>query len=295
MFSRIAIVGTGLLGASIGLAVRRAWPECRIVGIGRRQETLDSAKRLGAVDETSLKIAGGVAGCGLVVLCTPVGRIVEQVFEVAQAADSGPMREPCNPLLITDVGSTKQAICDAVEQRSPLPNGCRFLGGHPIAGGEKTGPESATAALFENRAGVLTPMDDAGGAMTSCDQAAVDTLRTFWETLGARVSCMSPQEHDRVLALTSHLPHVLSAVLATVCDRPTYSAYCGTGYASMTRLAAGGAELWRDILITNREAVCRAMDDFEKSCQKLRDALAQDDAEAVMQFLENARRNTLMS
>jgi len=273
MFSRIAIVGTGLLGASIGLAVRRTWPECHIVGIGRRRETLDSAQRLGAVDETALAIAGAVGGCKLVVLCTPVGRIAEQAFEVAQAADCAP--------IITDVGSTKQAICDAVEQRSPLPNGCRFLGGHPIAGGEKTGPEAASAALFENRAVVLTPT-------LSSDPEVVDSLRTFWETLGARVSCMSPREHDGVLALTSHLPHVLSAVLATVCDPPTYGAYCGTGYKSMTRLAAGGAELWRDILITNREAVCRAMDDFGKSCQWLRDALAQSDADAVLRFLKNA-------
>jgi len=278
MFSKIAIVGTGLLGASIGLAVRRAWPECRIVGIGRRQETLDRAKQLGAVDETSLTIAGGVGGCELAIISTPVGCIAEQVSEVAQAA---------NRALITDVGSTKQAICDAVEQRSPLPNGCRFLGGHPIAGGEKAGPEAATATLFENRAVVLTPT-------TTCDQAAVDTLRTFWETLGARVSCMSPQEHDRVLAMTSHLPHVLSTILATVCDRPTYGEYCGTGYKSMTRLAGGSAELWRDVLITNREAICRAMDDFEKSCRELRDILAQNDAEAVMRFLENAGRNTQM-
>jgi len=277
MFSRIAIVGTGLLGASIGLAVRRTQPGCRVVGIARRQETLDIAQCLGAIDETSLSIAGAVGGCELVVLCTPVGRIAEQVFEVAQTANCAP--------IITDVGSTKQAICDAVEQRLPLPGGCRFLGGHPIAGGEKTGPEAASATLFENRAVVLTPTN-------ADDQDVVDTLRKFWEMLGARVSCMSPQEHDRVLALTSHLPHIISAVLAVICDRPTYGAYCGTGYESMTRLAAGSAELWRDILITNREAVCRALDDFGKSCRELRDALEQCDAETVLRFLENANRNT---
>ena len=277
MFSKIAIVGTGLLGVSIGLTVRRKWSKCRIVGIGRRQETLDSAKQLGAVDETSLAIADGIGHCDLVILCTPVGCIAEQVFEVAQAANSEP--------IITDVGSTKQAICNAVEQKSPLPNGCRFLGGHPIAGGEKTGPEAASASLFENRAVVLTPT-------ASCNPTTVETLRTFWETLGARVLCMSPGEHDRILSLTSHLPHVLSAVLATVCDRTTYGEYCGTGYESMTRLAAGGAELWRDILMTNREAICRAMDAFERSCHELHNALARNDTEAVMRFLENANRNT---
>ena len=282
MFSKIAIIGTGLLGASIGLAARGKFPDCRIVGIGRRQETLDTARRVGAVDETSLSIAAGVAGCDLVVICTPVGRIAEQVFEVAQAADNAP--------IITDVGSTKQAICDAVEQRSPLPNGCRFLGCHPIAGGEKTGPDAATASLFENRAVVLTPIHSDGS--DADDKNTVDTLRTFWETLGARVSCMSPGEHDRVLALTSHLPHVVSAVLATVCDRPTYGAYCGTGYESMTRLAAGSPELWRDILMTNREAVCRAMNDFEQSCRELRDALSQNDADAVMRFLEKAQSDS---
>ena len=276
MFSRIAIIGTGLLGASIGLAVRRNMPGCRVVGIGRRQETLDSAMQMGAIDETSLSIAEGVCGCELVILCTPVGRIVEQVFEVAHAADNAP--------IITDVGSTKQAICDAIEQRSPLPNDCRFLGGHPIAGGEKTGPEAASDSLFNNRAVVLTPT-------VSCDQDAVDTLRAFWEMLGARVSCMSPGEHDRVLARTSHLPHVISAVLATVCDRPTYGEFCGTGFESMTRLAAGSPELWLDILITNRDAICSAIDDFEQTSRELRNALAQNDANAVMRFLENAKES----
>ena len=277
MFSKIAIIGTGLLGASIGLAVRGKFSDCSIVGIGRRQVTLDSARQVGAIDETSLSIAAGVTGCDLVVICTPVGRIAEQVFEVAQAADNAP--------IITDVGSTKQTICDVIEQRSPLPNGCRFLGCHPIAGGEKTGPEAATASLFENRAVVLTPTQ-------SSDNNTVDTLRTFWETLGAGVSCMSPGEHDRVLALTSHLPHVVSAVLATVCARPTYGAYCGTGYESMTRLAAGSPELWRDILMTNREAVCRAMNDFEQLCRELRDSLTQNDADEVLRYLENAQSET---
>jgi len=276
MFSKIAILGTGLLGASIGLAVRRVWPECRIVGIGRRQETLDNAKLVGAIDATVLSIADGVSGCELVILCTPVGQIVDQVFEVAQASDRAP--------IITDVGSTKQMICDTVEQRSPLPNGCRFLGGHPIAGSEKTGPDAAMATLFENRVVVLTPT-------TSSDPHDVDTLTRFWETFGARVNCLRPDEHDRVLALTSHLPHVISSAFATVCDRPTYGAYCGTGYASMTRLAVGGAELWRDILMSNREAVCRAMDDYEQVCRSVRNALSQNDADAVMRFLEDASRN----
>ena len=274
MFSRIAIIGTGLLGASIGLAARRNIPDCHVVGIGRRQETLDTARQLGAIDETSLSIAEGVSGCRLVILCTPVGRIVEQVFEVAQAADTSP--------IITDVGSTKHAICNAVEQRLPLPGGCRFLGGHPIAGGEKTGPEAASDSLFKNRAVVLTPSD-------SCDQNTVDTLRLFWESLGARVSCMTPHEHDRVLALTSHLPHVVSAALATVCDRTTYGDYCGTGYESMTRLASGSPELWRDILVTNREAVCNAIDDFEKACCRFRNALMKNDANTVLRLLENAK------
>ena len=276
MFSKIAIIGTGLLGASIGMTVRRRRPDCRIVGIGRRRETLDAAKRIGAVDATSLSIADGVKGCDLVIVCTPVGHIAEQVLEAAQAADNSP--------IITDVGSTKQAICEAVETHSPLPNGCRFLGSHPIAGSEKTGPEAASDMLFDKRTIVLTPT-------ASTDVQTLDMLRNFWQTLGANVVCMSPEEHDRTLALTSHLPHVLSAILATVCDRKTYGEFCGTGYDGMTRLAEGSPNIWADILMTNRTALGIALDRFIQSSGELRAALETKDADAIRQFLANARSN----
>ena len=273
MFSKIAIIGTGLLGASIGLAVRRCVPECRIVGIGRRLETLDLAQKIGAVDETSLSIANGVKGCELVIICTPVGRIADQVLETAQAADKSP--------IITDVGSTKQAICETLEAQLPLPNGCRFLGSHPIAGSEKTGPEAASETLFDDRVVVLTPT-------ISTDAEMLDALRNFWQTLGANVVVMSPDEHDRALALTSHLPHTLSAILATVCDHREFGTFCGTGYESMTRLAAGSPEIWGDILLSNRKAICEALDTFVQSCGQLRAALENDDADAVLRFLIDA-------
>ena len=275
MFSKIAIIGTGLLGTSIGLAVRRRVPECHIVGIGRRLETLEIAQRIKAVDTVSLSIADGVKGCELVIVCTPVGRIADQVLETAQAADNSP--------IITDVGSTKQMICETLESQLPLPKSCRFLGSHPIAGSEKTGPEAASKTLFEDHVVVLTPT-------VSTDAETLDTLRNFWQMLGANVVCMSPDEHDRTLALTSHLPHTLSAILATVCDRQTYGEFCGTGYESMTRLAEGSPEIWIDILMSNRTALCQAIDTFAQSCKQLRAALEKNDAEAVLQFLKKAQQ-----
>ena len=275
MFSKIAIIGTGLLGASIGLAVRRRVPKCRIVGIGRRLETLEIAQRIGAVDTVSLSIAAGVKGCELVIVCTPVGRIADQVLETAHAADNSP--------IITDVGSTKQAICEMLESQLPLPNGCRFLGSHPFAGSEKTGPEAASETLFDDRVVVLTPT-------VSTDAETLDTLQNFWQMLGANVVCMSPDEHDRTLALTSHLPHALSVILATVCDRQTYGEFCGTGYESMTRLAEGSPEIWIDILMSNRTALCQTIDIFVKSCDQLRAALEKNDAEAVLRFLKKVQQ-----
>ncbi|MDR1384297.1 MAG: prephenate dehydrogenase [Planctomycetaceae bacterium] len=285
MFSKIAIIGVGLLGGSVGLAVRRTWSACRVVGIGRNATTLETAKQIGAVHEFSLSITDGTAGCELIVVCTPVGSIAEHVILAAEGAkpQAKHTAQTVSPI-ITDVGSTKQWICETLEKRFPLANNCRFLGGHPIAGSEKNGVAAASETLFNNRAVVLTPT-------ASTFPETTKALRRFWESLGANVICLNAEEHDRLLARTSHLPHAVSAALAKISDYKIYGELCGSGFQSVSRLAAGSPEIWLDIFLSNRDALLSSLNDFDQSCRQLRNALENNDASAILQFLNDARKN----
>ena len=193
----VAIVGVGLIGGSIGLALRQRNLAENVIGIGRRQVSLRIARRVGAITHTTIDLAKGVAQADLVIVCTPVGQIAAYVQEAAQHCPEG--------TLITDAGSTKQQIVAVLDNQ--LPRGCRFLGGHPIAGSEKTGANYAKAELFDGRVAVLTPTKN-----TRAED--YDLLEEFWQGLGSVVVQMSPEEHDRALAITSHLPHLAAAALA---------------------------------------------------------------------------------
>ncbi|HEX7447409.1 MAG TPA: prephenate dehydrogenase/arogenate dehydrogenase family protein, partial [Pirellulales bacterium] len=196
-FQTVAILGVGLIGGSIGLGLLRRRLVRRVIGIGRRAESLRIAKELGAVTSTTVVLEEGVAEADLAVVCTPVGRIVEDVRTLAPACRQG--------TVITDVGSTKGAIVAGL--RGGLPEGVCFIGGHPLAGGEQSGAAAADADLFVDRTVVLTP-----DVRTPLD--ALDALGVFWRDLGSRVVEMEAAEHDRALAATSHLPHLAAAALA---------------------------------------------------------------------------------
>ena len=238
LFRRVAIVGVGLIGGSIGLGITRRGLAQSVVGIGRQAKTLDSAREIGAVHETSLDLATGVAAADLVLICTPVGRIAADVVAAAgHLTDS----------LLSDVGSTKAGIVHDVElQLCPSGNGrrgVRFLGGHPIAGSEQKGIAHARDDLFDGRACVLTPTG-------KTDPADLAKLTEFWTALGARVVKMSPADHDRALAAISHAPHVIAAALAAATPPADLSLAAG-GWLDTTRIAAGDASLWQQILLAN--------------------------------------------
>ena len=217
----VAIVGVGLIGGSIGLALRRRKLAKDVVGIGRRQISLRVARQIGSVDHTTIDLNKGVADAELVVVCSPVGRIVEHV---RQAAQHCPERA-----LLTDVGSVKRAIVSPLD--AGLARGCRFLGGHPVAGGEKAGPANASAELFEGRVAILTPTRN-----TRAEN--YDALEAFWQSLGSVVVKMTPEEHDQALAVTSHLPHIAAAVLAATVPEKLFR-FCGSGMLDTSRVAAG--------------------------------------------------------
>ncbi|MCE5269407.1 MAG: prephenate dehydrogenase/arogenate dehydrogenase family protein, partial [Planctomycetaceae bacterium] len=238
----VAIVGVGLIGGSIGMAVRQRNLAKSVVGIGRGQPGLRVARRVGAVTHTTIDLAKGVADAELVIVCTPVSRLVEQVREAAKHCRQR--------TLITDTGSAKQQVVESLD--GDLPNGCRFLGGHPLAGSEKTGAQHASADLFEGRVAVLTPTKN------TCAED-FDQLADFWQALGAVVVKMSPEEHDQALAMTSHLPHLAAAILALTVPEKLFR-LCGRGIQDTTRVAASDPELWRQVLAMNRDNVLTALE-----------------------------------
>ena len=272
-FETVTIIGVGLIGGSIGLALRGRGLAEKVMGVGRRQTSLRTARRVGAVTNTTIDVSKGVAEAELIVVCSPVGRIVEHVRRAAEHCPEG--------TLITDVGSTKGSIVEALDGQ--LPRGCRFLGGHPLAGKEKSGSAHARAELFDGRLAILTPTKN-----TRAED--FDFLERFWSDLGSVVVQMSAAEHDRAMALTSHLPHAVAAALAATLPEP-YFRLSGTGFLDTTRLAGGGVEMWRQIFSLNRDNVLAALDRFEQQMATLRAAIEKDDEAALEKLLAAAKKN----
>jgi prephenate dehydrogenase len=269
----VAIVGVGLIGGSIGMALRQRNLAKHIVGIDRQQVILRVARRVGAITHTTIDLNKGVAEADLIIVCTPAGRIVEHV---RQAAQHCPERT-----LLTDVGSAKQVIVEALD--NGLARGCRFLGGHPLAGSEKTGANNASADLFDGRVAVLTPTKN-----TRAED--FDLLEEFWQALGAVVVQMSPEEHDQALALTSHLPHAAAAALALAVPEK-YFRLSGRGLPETTRLAASDPELWRQILTLNRDNVLTALEQYGARLAALHAALRDGNEDELTRFLTLAKKN----
>ncbi len=268
----LTIVGVGLIGGSIGLAARRRGLAGRVVGAGRNAASLERARAVGAIDAASLDLTAAVAEAEVAVFCTPVDRIAEQVLAAAPGCAPG--------TLLTDAGSTKAAIVGQLDGR--LPPGIVFVGSHPIAGSERRGPDHADADLFQGRLTVVTP-----GPAT--DPAAVERTVAFWQALGSRVRRMSPEEHDRALAFTSHLPHLLAAALAGALPDGLRD-LTATGFRDTTRIAGGDPALWTGIFAQNRTAVLAALEALTDRLQAFRAALEAGDAAALDDLLTQAKK-----
>ena len=269
----VAIIGVGLIGGSIGLALRQRGIADVVIGVGRRQASLRTARRVGAVTNTTVDMAKGVAEAELVVVCTPVGRIADDVRQAAAFAPEG--------TLITDAGSAKQAIVSAVDGQ--LPRACRFLGSHPLAGSEKAGAIHARADLFEGRVAVLTPTKN-----TRAED--YDTPDNFWSALGSVVVQLPAEEHDRALAMVSHVPHVVASALAAI-QTENYFRLAGSGLLDTTRIASSEPSLWTQILCQNRENVLAVLGQYEKQLAALRGAVEGGDETTLKQLLAVAKKN----
>ncbi len=283
MIARAAIVGVGLLGGSVALALRRARAAQTIAAWDPSRDALADACALGAVDVAAASLADACADADVVVLAAPVGDIARVIGEIAPCVAPG--------ALVTDVGSTKTSIVAAAARAFGAggvhANGAIFVGAHPLAGGENPGVQHARATLFDDAVVLLTPEDD-----TPLD--GIERATRLWESLGARVHIALAAEHDRVLAVTSHLPHAVScALMRVVAARvsiATLPRFSGPGLRDMTRLASSGAGIWTDILVENRAAVLDALEAARADMDALACALEAEDREAVATWLEDAAR-----
>jgi prephenate dehydrogenase len=266
----MTILGVGLLGGSIALAVRAAIPDFKVVGFGHRPETLEKARQIGAIDRAETDPAAAVAGSDLVVLCTPVGTFEEILRKIAPALSPG--------CLVTDVGSTKRSVVKLAE--SILKKGTEFIGSHPIAGSEKRGVEFARTDLFRHGLCVITPT-------ANTPPPAIDRARTLWKLLQMRVVELSPEEHDRVLADVSHLPHLLAAALVAMQEDEALD-FCGQGFLDATRIAGGDAGLWRDILLDNADNLRAGLLRFEEEIRRVMVMLDAKEEEPLRRWLAEA-------
>lgn len=275
-FDTVAIVGVGLIGGSIGLALRERKLARRVIGIGRSEASLAQAKAHGCVSETTVNLEAGVSQADLVVACTPVERLPS-----ALAAAGRFCPERC---VLTDAGSTKSLWIPEVELalRGRFGEQVPFVGSHPIAGSEKAGPAAATAELFTDRTVVVTPT-------VATNSRALEVVEHFWQQLGARVVRLSPEAHDEALAFTSHLPHLAAAALAAMTPE-AHLPLTGTGWQDTTRIAAGETELWRQILLANRASTLKALADFERVLAGYRAALETADGAKLAELLAEGKR-----
>jgi prephenate dehydrogenase len=277
--NRMSIIGVGLLGGSIGLAVRSVLSDCKITGYGHRQETLNRAAQIGAIDQGTQQLADAAADADLVILCTPVGRFDEILRGLSKFLRPG--------AVVTDVGSTKASVVELADKI--LPQGVHFVGSHPMAGSEKRGVEFARADLFQNALCILTPTE-------RTDATALATVESFWKTLGMRTCRMTPADHDRALAEVSHLPHALAAALVAM-QSPEALALSGKGFLDTTRIAGGDGGLWRDIFIDNAPNMRAAIGKFRAMLEQFEQMLEPGKGEELRRWLDDAagKREALLA
>jgi prephenate dehydrogenase len=277
-WKKVTLMGVGLLGGSLGLALKRAClAEC-VTGFVRRKASVAECLRFGAVDSATRDLKTAVEGADLVILCTPIAQMRPLVERFEAWLQPG--------ALVTDVGSVKAAVVAALEPIVARAGG-RFVGSHPMAGSEKTGVAAARQDLFEGAVCVVTPTKDS-------DQGAVRRVATLWRSLGMRVLKLPPPTHDRLVSRTSHLPQILASHLASFVLDPrqpkAQTRLCAAGFRDTTRLASSSSEMWRDIALANRGEILGALDGYLAALRGFRDALDTGDAEAVRGFFARASR-----
>jgi cyclohexadieny/prephenate dehydrogenase len=278
IYERVALIGLGLIGSSLAHVMRQQKLANRITGYARSAETRATAKRIGLVDEIHESAKAAVKDADLIILCTPIGAYGKLAEEI------GPHLKP--GVTVTDVGSVKNAV---VRDVGPfMPANVHFIPGHPVAGTEQSGPESGFAELFLNRWCILTPLPDS-------DAAAVERLEKFWRGCGSNVEKMNPEHHDMVLAITSHLPHLIAYnIVATAADIEDVTnseviKFSAGGFRDFTRIAASDPTMWRDVFLNNKEAVLETLGRFSEDLALLQRAIRWGDGDTLFNLFTRSR------
>jgi cyclohexadieny/prephenate dehydrogenase len=260
-FARVAVIGLGLIGSSVARAVREAMPSVRLTGHDADPQVRETARALKLVDDVADQAGAAVIDADLVVLCVPVGAIGAVAAELAPDLPEG--------VIVSDVGSSKASVAQALAAALP---GVTVVPAHPVAGTERSGPEAGFASLFRHRWCILTPAEDT-------DPVAVERVAEFWRRLGADIEQMAPEHHDRVLAITSHLPHLIAyTIVGTASDLEEVTQsevikYSAGGFRDFTRIAASDPTMWRDVFLNNREAVLDMLQRFSEDLSALQRAI----------------------
>ncbi|MFN3480021.1 MAG: prephenate dehydrogenase [Thermodesulfovibrionales bacterium] len=273
-FNKVSILGVGLIGASFALALRDKGLCKNITGYGRREENLKRARERGIIDNYSLDPGEASVESDLIILSTPVGVFRDIIDKIKEILKKGS--------LITDVGSVKGSLVYEIE--GSIPEGSSYIGSHPIAGSDRSGIDEARADLFKNALCIITPTENS-------DTEALRKIAVLWESLGSKVRFMDPYKHDEIYGAVSHLPHVIAYTLVnTIGDIDSeFIEYAGQGFKDTTRIALSSPEMWRDILVYNRENLLRFLDVFRGNIEKIKGLIEKSDAEGIKEEFQRAK------
>lgn len=276
-WQKITLIGVGLLGGSLGLAIKKRGLAREVVGFVRRQASIDECRKHGVVDSATCDLLAAVADADLIILCTPIAQMRPLSEKMLPGLKHG--------ALVTDVGSVKGTV---VEELEPLISSAKahFIGSHPMAGAEQMGVGAARADLFHDAVCVITPN-------AKSKPEPLRNLENFWRALGTRPVLMSPKVHDEFISRSSHLPHIVAAELANYVLSPAHpkeqALLCANGFRDTTRIASGSPEMWRDIALANRQNLARVLGVFIEDLQEFQHALETGDAKAIAEFFEVAK------
>jgi cyclohexadieny/prephenate dehydrogenase len=277
-FERIALIGMGLIGSSMARAAREKGLARHITAIDASADVVKRVKELKIADSVTTNAARGVAGADLVILCVPVGVNARVAKAIGKALKPG--------AIVSDVGSVKAAVVRAVQPH--LPKGVHFVPAHPVAGTEHSGPDAGFASLFEGRWCIVTPPEGA-------DEAAVGKVSAFWKAIGSRVELMTPEHHDLVLAVTSHIPHLIAYNIVGTADdleavtKGEVIKFSAGGFRDFTRIAASDPTMWRDVFLHNREAVLEVLGRFQEDLFSLQRAIRWGEGDKLFDLFTRTR------